>query len=72
VFPGFLEVLHLYGEKLEEYNENLAVYRQTIALQEGSSLDVQRIDTFGTVFLKVYLKQTDNRIQKCATTGNTL
>ncbi|CCX05409.1 Similar to hypothetical protein AOL_s00004g354 [Arthrobotrys oligospora ATCC 24927]; acc. no. EGX54321 [Pyronema omphalodes CBS 100304] len=46
VFPGFLEVLHLYGEKLEEYNENLAVYRQRIALQEGSSSYVQRIDTF--------------------------
>ncbi|KAI5813195.1 hypothetical protein BZA77DRAFT_127811 [Pyronema omphalodes] len=46
VFPGFLEVLHLYGEKLEEYNENLAIYRQSIALQEGSSLGVQRINNF--------------------------
>jgi hypothetical protein len=46
VFLGFLDVLKLYGEKIDEFNENLVVYRQKITPQT-ISITQQQLDTFG-------------------------
>ncbi|KAF8253454.1 hypothetical protein K440DRAFT_657397 [Wilcoxina mikolae CBS 423.85] len=62
VFPGFLDLVHLYGEKTDEVNEDFAVYRQYITrgLAQGEN-KVPTIEAFELCYNWRYvLKRKDH------------
>ncbi|KAI5813197.1 hypothetical protein BZA77DRAFT_128037 [Pyronema omphalodes] len=63
VFLGFLDVLKLYGEKIDEFNENLVVYRQKITPQT-TSIPQQQLNTFEMCYNWKYVD-----IRTCNATG---
>jgi hypothetical protein len=52
VFPGFLDLVHLYGQKTDEVNEDFAVYRQYITRGLGQGENkAPSIEALGLFYL---------------------
>ncbi|KAI5851948.1 hypothetical protein BZA05DRAFT_47845 [Tricharina praecox] len=57
IFPGFLDVLHLFGGKTDEVNEDYAVYRQHFTPASDGGSDGAREETFELCYNFKYVEQ---------------